>query len=145
SVFGVESDRVRLAPIPDWVASRPDPELDATVPDAERHGIYYLLVDRQFQAESNEVYCRLVYTITSTTGVQQGSQFSASFAPDFQWIDLHRLRIWRNGVSEDRLALNKMQLLQQERDLDRYQYNGQLTALFLLEDVRVGDVVECAY
>ena len=40
---------------------------------------------------------------------------------------------------------DKIQVIQQEKDLDRQIYNGAKTALLFLEDVRVGDWVEYAY
>ena len=38
-----------------------------------------------------------------------------------------------------------MKTVQQEKELDRSVYNGSLTALFLLDDVRKGDIIEYSY
>lgn len=145
SAGAADSNQVHVALPPDWIRVRPEPDYTTAVREEGRRGVYYLLVDRQTHAEKQETYSHLIYKITSTAGLQDASQISLSFDPNYQSIDLHALKIWREGKSENRLLLEKMQILQQERDLERFQYNGQLTALFLLEDVRVGDVVEYAY
>jgi hypothetical protein len=43
------------------------------------------------------------------------------------------------------LELDRIRVIQQEKDLDRLIYNGAKTAFLFLEDVRVGDWVEFAY
>lgn len=140
-----DASRVRVAPRPDWVRTEGDPDFAAGSSEGATRGIYYWLIDRQAEVEKQESYSHVAYKITSAAGVQGASQVAFSFDPDYQTIDLHTLAIWRDGQRQDRLDLGKMQLLQQERDLERHQYNGQLTALFLLEDVRVGDGVEYSY
>jgi len=58
---------------------------------------------------------------------------------------VHHLRVIRDGQTEDRLKTTPVKVIQQERDLDRHMLNGELTALWVLEDIRVGDVVDYAY
>lgn len=139
------ASRVKVAPPPEWVRAQSAPDDPAVTSKGASRGICYLLMDRQAEVEKQETYSHVAYRITSAAGMQDASQVAFSFDPDYQSIELHSLVIWRDGQRQDRLSLDKMQLLQQERDLERHQYNGQLTALFLLEDVRVGDGVEYSY
>jgi|GEM_PF-1186977 len=140
-----DASRVVVGPVPEWVRPQPTPEYGANLPEGASRGLYYFLLDQQTQVEKQESYSRVAYKVTSAAGLQGGSQISFSFDPGYQSLDLHTLAVVRDGQTQNRLILEKMQLLQQERDLERHQYNGQLTALFLLEDVRVGDVIEYSF
>ncbi|PTY03255.1 hypothetical protein DB347_22530 [Opitutaceae bacterium EW11] len=143
--YGADASRVRLAPEPSWLESRPKSDDAAEPPEPSGSGLYYLLLDSQTQVEKQEAYARIVYKITSAQGLQTASQVSVTFDPLYEWIDFHRLEVRRDGKVENRLSLEKMQVIQQERDLDRFQYNGQLTAFFVLDDIRVGDVVDYSF
>ncbi|MFO1449483.1 MAG: DUF3857 domain-containing protein [Opitutaceae bacterium] len=108
-------------------------------------GLDYLLLDEQIRISSQETYRRRAYQIVSDSGRQNGSQVSITFDPSYQTLTLHHLRLVRGETSVDKLDLSRVQVLQQERDLDRQLYNGDRSALIILEDVRIGDVIDLAY
>ncbi len=108
-------------------------------------GLDYLLLDEQIRISSQETYRRRAYQIVSDGGRQNGSQVSISFDPSYQTLTLHHLRLVRGDTAIDKLDLSRVQILQQERDLDRQLYNGDRSALVILEDVRIGDVIDLAY
>jgi len=145
AALGGPPARVQIAPPAAWVDSGVKPDYGAPdSPDAKK-GFDILLADDQFSVDEQSRYFRLVYRITSAYGVQNGSSVSVTYDPEYESIDFHRVGIVRGGEEIDRLDLDQIKSLQQEKDLERYQYNGQLTALILLEDVRVGDIVDYAY
>lgn len=94
---------------------------------------------------TSATYERSVYRITSESALQSGGSFSWSYDPTYETFTLHHLRVIRDGVVQERLREDAVQIIQQERDLDRHMLNGRLTALILLDDVRTGDVVDCAF
>ena len=49
------------------------------------------------------------------------------------------------GKSTDRLEPQKFKVIQQETGLERQLFNGELSAVLFLEDIRVGDVIEYAW
>jgi hypothetical protein len=55
------------------------------------------------------------------------------------------VRIWRGTQHLDRLDTNKIQIVQQEKDLDQAMLNGEKSIVLVLDDVRVGDIIDCAY
>jgi hypothetical protein len=135
----------RVTPPPAWVkvvaADMPDPP---PKPEANE-GQAFLLLDLQINAESEESYTRVTKLILDETGVQEGSRFSVSFDPAHQTLALHHIGLIRGNDRLDRLDPAKIKIIQQESDLERHVYNGSLTALLMLEDVRVGDQVDYAF
>jgi transglutaminase-like putative cysteine protease len=139
---------VEVGPPPDWIATTdlativpsPDPETDR-----DTDGLHYVLVDRQTHAGEQVSYLRYRYRLTSEGGVQENSSVQAHFDPTFQNVVWHHLRIERGGVELDRLDPARFRILQQERQLDRHVYNGRLSQVCLLEDVRVGDTIDFAF
>jgi transglutaminase-like putative cysteine protease len=135
---------VVIAPPASWV----DDNLQATInvtPAADvAYGYDFLLIDNQVNVQADESYSRTVYRITAEGALQSGARFTWSFDPSYETLTLHNLRVIRDGVSQERLREGLVQIIQQESDLDRHMLNGRLTALVLLEDIRVGDVIEYA-
>jgi transglutaminase-like putative cysteine protease len=93
----------------------------------------------------NERFSHSVRQILTSAGVQNGSQISIDFDPSYETLTLHWVRIWRGTNSLDRFNPEKIKVIQRERDLDRYLINGEQSAVFLLDDVRTGDIVDYAY
>jgi hypothetical protein len=58
---------------------------------------------------------------------------------------VHAIRIYRNGTWEDRLSTARHHILHRENDLGAQLYNGLLTSVYFINDVRVGDIVEYQY
>ena len=132
-----------IASVPGWVKS-----VEAAIPDAvdaDNAGISYLLFDQQEQVEPKTSFYHEARQITSENGVQNGASVSLSFDPSFQKLTFHFIRLRRNGAITDRLVRSQIKLLQREKDMEMFLYDGSFTAQCELEDVRVGDVIEFAY
>lgn len=132
-----------IAPAPDWV--QPGEWTAPAKPEPNPAGQDFLLLDEQVRLASEESYRRHVYQIVNDSGRQRGAQVYFHFDPSFQTLTIHHLKLIRDGVASDRLDPAKIQVLQQERDLDRQLYNGERSALMILEDVRIGDIIDMAY
>lgn len=142
TAFGAHP-KVIQGPVPTWVKPATAPISDVQT-DAG-HNVTTLLMERQVNAETAECYYHWAYRINTASGVQTASQIDAEFDPSYQSLTFHSITVHRGGTPTDQLNIDKLQVLQQEKDLERFQYNGQLTALTMLEDVRVGDVIEYAF
>ena len=57
----------------------------------------------------------------------------------------HSLKIIRGNQIIDKLASTQFKIVEQEKDLDKHLYDGSLTAISFLEDVRKGDILEYSY
>ncbi len=128
---------------PSWVQPLPLPPQESLEPSGQN--VQGMLLDRQVHAESGEGYYHAAYRINTAAGVQSFSHLELPFSPEYQTMTLHAVRLHRAGKVIHKLQLSKVEVLQQEKDLERFQYNGQLTALILLDDVRVGDIVEYSF
>ncbi|MGV8039452.1 MAG: DUF3857 domain-containing protein [Thermoanaerobaculaceae bacterium] len=135
-----------ISPIPAWVLPV------GTHPAVMSHrsadgGVDYLLSDCQVRVTraTPSVFVRTQRRVATESGLDSVSQLSVDFDPSYQSLELHEARVWRLGRPRDHLIANKIKVLQREPDLEYQLYDGSLSAVLFLEDVRVGDVVEVAY
>jgi hypothetical protein len=134
---------VKTGPPPAWT-DLAKPEARAAGANAP-YGQAYLLFDKQVNAAASEVFIRVVKEIVSEAGVQSGANLSFSFDPSYQELVVHEVSIQRGSERLERLDPAKFRVIQKETDLNRQVYNGTLSALLFLDDVRVGDQIEYAF
>lgn len=139
------AEEVKSAPVPDWVEAIEIPEASEEAEKASNEGVVYLLADTQ-QNELNQTrFERYARKFISHSGVQENSRIGFDFEPSYQTATLNRLVIHRNGQTLDRLDSAKIRLLKRETDLGQHLYNGHVTAVVDVDDIRVGDVLEYAF
>ena len=134
-----------VGPVPSWVKPVEAPsQLPAAV---EGEGLQYLLVDRQVRAVGGSIsrYSHFVTRILHEDQLADESQIEVVFDPSYQHLSFHHVQLRRNGVVLDRLRPQAIQLLQRERDLEALILDGRKSAHLVLDDVRVGDVIEYDY
>jgi hypothetical protein len=90
-------------------------------------------------------YYKKTIKIVSDAGVQNSSEISVNFDPAYEQLIFHSIRIIRDGKSMNKLQPSHFKTIQQEKELDRHMYDGSLTALLVLDDVRTGDIIESSY
>ncbi len=134
-----------IAPPPDWVVEQPIPASDQLPGSQINFGEYFNLIDEQINVPKEETFAHYAKIILSETGVQNGTQLKFNFDPSYQKLTLHFIRVIRGTNVLDRLDAQKIKVIQQEENLERHIYNGALSVLLLLEDIRVGDQIEFAY
>jgi transglutaminase-like putative cysteine protease len=144
--FAAPDSRYTIGPAPAWVTPA-EVEIQAETPRSGMDsGFYYLLFDRQVsRIGTQEIYVHNACRVTSVSAVPNASQLSITFDPSYEDLTIHSIRILRDGKSLDRLDPTKFNVIQREKDLEAQQYNGQLSVLSFLDDVRVGDVIESSY
>ncbi|HEY2515404.1 MAG TPA: DUF3857 domain-containing transglutaminase family protein [Polyangiaceae bacterium] len=141
---GAEHD-VDVAPAPDWVTRAPAP-LSSTGGTAAIGGIIEEFLDEEVRlGKTVERYRRRVERLTSTAGVEAAGQIEVSFDPSYEHLTLHALSITRGRERINALEQASIRALQKEQDLDERVYNGSLTALVVVKDLRVGDTLDLEY
>jgi len=136
---------MKTGPAPDWV------EVQAWTqkPRALAQGAPAVMILNDWQIkvtpEGTDTYIHLVLYLVNAEGVRENSQLSAVFAPNYEQVTWHTLRITRDGASSDRLPTAKFKKLQRETSLEEQVYTGLTTAAVVLDDVREGDVLEYAF
>lgn len=128
-------------PLPDWVDRITRlPAAVQGVPLAVR------LADVQFHvAGESTAYMHRALTANEPGSLAALGQYEISFQPEYQRVQLHSLRILRDGQELDRLGAADIRFLQRETSLDQGVYSGSITAAIVTEDVRVGDTLELSY
>ncbi len=136
-----------IGPPPDWVKpitaafTAPPPSGQVT------EGFEMLLIDRQeiVRAPAIERFRHVVYRLLDEGAVQEHSQIEITFDSSYEQVTLHTATVIRNGRLIDQLRRNRIRVVQRESRLDYQIYDGSLSLVLLLEDVRRGDVVEYSY
>jgi hypothetical protein len=136
---------VSTGALPKWLYDF-HPHLDKTPSDEDiSNGYYYNLLDLQSNLACNTEYTHYVRTIVNQSGVQNASEVSVTFSPQFQQVIFHHIDIIRDGAILHRLQQGRIKVVQEETDADEFQYNGLKRAFLTLEDVRKGDRIDVAF
>lgn len=130
---------------PSWVTiNQYDPAAFKLEHEAE-DGYADIIFERQVSLEHESFYVRTGNKILTETGIQNCSEISVNFDPTYQQLIFHSIKIHRGNAIIDQLNLGKIKIIQQEKELSNFLYNGSLTAILFLEDVRKGDLIDYSY
>ncbi|WP_428741603.1 DUF3857 domain-containing protein [Tenacibaculum sp.] len=144
-VFTTLKGQVRKIKTPDWVTLNEyelNPEIASNEVD---QGSLMLLYDEQINLDSQEDYFKTATKITENVGVQSSSTINIEYDPNYQKLFLHSLFVTREGKKIDKLKSSEFNLLRRELNAENYIYDGSITAMTNISDVRVGDVIEYSY
>jgi len=143
-----EPPEVVKAPAPKWIVSHARVTA-SDIPSGEiQDGEYYLHVDKQIRVENSRLtqyFNHFAIHIVNESGLETASQISILFDPEYQKAVFHQLLIHRNNQIIDKLSDTKIELMRREENMESLIYDGRYTANLIVEDVRVGDVIEYAY
>ena len=104
-----------------------------------------LLDDTQLRAEKTvEEYHHKAWKVLSQTGVGDLAKQEFEWDPSWEQLQLHGVWIWRDGVRRVAWNPEDARVIQRESLLDVGMYDGRLTLIIELRDLRVGDIVEVA-
>jgi len=138
----------RVAPPPPWVEQHAPAAPGAPGPLPARTGWHALLVDEQRAIDRNEDsgdYLMFRTLVTDASGLASAGHVEVSFDPTYQKVLLHSFAVWRDGHRLDRLVGARIEMLRREVGLENGEIDGRKTLLVVLNDVRVGDIVEISY
>src|SRR5262249_22600067 len=132
-----------IAPAPTWVKPvEPGNDIGVT---ADNTGMVYLLADRQENLRRNEFYYREGRKVISEKGIESGASIAARFNPTFEKLVFNSIKVIRNGTVSNRLDRSRINVVPKEKEPDRSLYDPSLSARTVLDDVRVGDVIDVAF
>ncbi|HEX9161464.1 MAG TPA: DUF3857 domain-containing protein [Thermoanaerobaculia bacterium] len=148
SLFAKSYGEFDIAKAPQWIDVAPA-EYAAPVPNGvSRYGVYDILSDHQVHVArdgSTAQYYRMVRKVLTQAGVQNASQLSIDFDPSFQRLTVHEITIVRGPRRKDALDASTVRVIQKEDESENEIYDGRLTALVFLKDVRPGDVIDWSW
>jgi len=136
-----------VRPAPAWV-ERVDAATSIDVAKEHvRWGIYDILTDHQVRVHgaSEWQYFRTVRKVLSPSGVQNASELTLDFDPDFERLTIHEVTIVRGGARLDAIDPDEIRVIDKEDNADSKIYDGERSALVILRDVRPGDVIDYSW
>ncbi len=144
ATMAAAADRPSVAPPPAWVvaATIPPPP-----PATESVAATALLVDEQSRLtdDGDAAYVETAIRIGSSQGLGAAA-LALAWDPALETLVIHRYRVLRDGKAIDLLGDGaKLTVVRRETNLERATLDGQLTATFQPDDIRVGDVVDIAF
>jgi len=132
---------MRGVPLPAW--AQPPADIPATARTAP---IVVRLAETQFYAGDKPGFLvQRAIQVNNMSALGQVGQYPLHFVPQYQQIQLHGLRILRGGEVLDRMGQVNVRFLERETGLESGIYSGTVTAMLLIEDVRVGDTLHLTY
>jgi len=138
--------QISYVPEPAWVKPI---ALPATPSRAHAGGgdIETRLIDIQVNRaiDPPEVYRRNAIAAVNELGVPEISQIECSFNPAYETLQMHRVVIHRGAQTIAVPLVGHVKVLHREDRLEDQIYDGELTAVLMINDVRPGDVVEASY
>lgn len=138
----VFSQKYSLTNTPKWITNVD--YIASTTPE-EGSGFRYLLVDFQDNIVKKTSYSHYAIKILNTEGIQSMSDIDITFDPSYQKLLIHKAQIIRNGKVLNKLNDSKIHTIQKETNSERSIYDGSLTTIINLKDVRESDIIEYAY
>jgi transglutaminase-like putative cysteine protease len=139
---------VQIEKSPAWVVEKAVTVPEDIPADDIDNGVYYLHADNQIKVEDGKktvFYSRFAEFVVNREGLEEVSQINLGYDPSYQKIVLHSLLIHRGDQRIDKTKTAKITLLQRESGLEEQLYDGHLTANIIVDDVRVGDIIEYSY
>lgn len=137
--------RVRKAPTPRWVEPVELPAFAHPPPSAVAY--YDVLLDRQrSHLRGQRVdYMHHARKVLIDDGISAAGSISATFEATYQKLDLHYVRVHRDGAVIDALEVAQLRVARVERDHRSRLYSAVVEVSYEVPDVRAGDIVEWAY
>ncbi|RYY38471.1 MAG: DUF3857 domain-containing protein [Chitinophagaceae bacterium] len=139
------AQRVVSGAVPAWVTRTPIHYEASGLEDGADDGYIDLCFEKQVSVGAQTVFIRTAKKVLTDAGVQNASEVEVDYDPSYQKLLFHAVLLRRGGKIIDKLQPARFQVLRQERERSAHLYNGMLTALLVLEDVRQGDVIEYSY
>ncbi len=139
------SGPINIKPDPSWIL--PSPINGNQKPDSKNvsGGYYFDLIDHQINLEKQTIYTHIIRHIVNESGVQEASEVSVTFSPQFQQVVFHKINIIRNGRVVSQLNLSVIKTADEESDAPSYLYNGNRRAFVILKNVLKGDQIDFSY
>ena len=144
SIAHSQKEGIKLANQPGWVKSIKITE-DSESNQKNAGSYLYLLLDNQDHVDKEEFYRHRSLKVLNTEGIQEVSDISINFDPAYQNVLVHKIEVIRDGEKLNKLDMDRVQLVQRETNMERHLYDGSLSAIFNIADVRVNDIINYSY
>ncbi len=108
-----------------------------------RYWLYDVQIDRRVGRDST--YIEHVFEPRSAASIADAGRFQIEFNPAYEKLTIHRVELRRDGRWQDRLSPDRISLARREAEFEQGIADGVVTALIVLDDIRVQDVISLSY
>lgn len=143
--LSLATDRIQLSESPQWLFPiNPDFKKKPVAKNIS-DGYYLELYDQQVNLITNTRYIHYIRNIINETGVQNASEVSVTFSPQYQHVVFHTVSLIRNGKVISKLKPGQIRVVDEESGASDFLYYGQKRAFVIIKDVKKDDRLEFAY
>jgi len=142
------AEKIKINKLPNWVIPAQVNQPEHIPVEEIDGGIYHLLVDNQIRAFDSipiQYYSHFAKLITNQQGLESSAQINIEYDPNYQTIKLHSLNIIRLNRKINKQHSASVSTIQRETGMENLLYDGRHTMHIILDDVRVGDIIEYSY
>ncbi|OLY90931.1 Transglutaminase-like superfamily protein [Cnuella takakiae] len=144
-LVAAQNNKPFVGPLPKWITLNETAVApDSLLAEAE-DGVLYLAYEKQVNPAANTTFYKAAIQMRTQEGVEANSEITVNFDPSYQKLIWHHIVIRRGNSRINQLQVSRQKLMQQESDRAKHLYDGSLSAVQILADVRKGDIVEYAY
>lgn len=137
--------QVKVEKEPSWVTQTTIDYNSKKLEDEAEDGYIDVDYENQVSIAEQSSYVKTAIKVLTATGVEHNSEISADYDPSYEQLVFHSARIIRQGKVLNKLNPSRFKIIQEEKDRYMHLYNGKLTALLILDDLRKDDIIEYSY
>lgn len=133
--------------VPKWAYTPRDSLLQLETSNEPGQDIRYLLWDRQVNLLGELVhdYFEAIIEAKTPSSLSKVAKFKVKYYPSFEKLNIHYIRVYRNGKLVTTVKPKEIQYDVVESDIDKDLLYGTKLAFINLADIRVGDKVHYSY
>ena len=106
-------------------------------------GLADVLIDDQLHVTSTlEHYMHRVRKVTSAAGIEDGAEIEITFDPAHERVVLHGMHVLRGNAVIDAAKSATIRTFDSEDGREHQIYDGSRRVVFLIADLRSGDIVD---
>ncbi len=139
------AEKIPIVPEPQWLFKTKSNHAQSLSLNDVNNGYYIELVDHQVNLGAQTEFLHAIRHIANESGVQNASEVSVAFAPEFQRVVFHKLNLWRGDKIISQLRPEQIKVVQEETDASDFQYNGLKRAFVIVHGVQKEDRIEFSY
>lgn len=139
------SQKIKISSAPGWLVQPVIDSKKKTPPDEVSNGYVFNVYERQVNLINQTVYTHYIRKIFNETGVQNASEVSVSYAPQYERLIIHHIKVVREGKTVSSVGEAEIRVVDEEDESDDFLYNGTKRAYVILKGIKKNDEIDCAY
>lgn len=143
NILNAHDPEVIMSKAPNWVSQQSFQVANLVDLHSPSH---YHLVDKQIKGGDEKTsFSRYVYSLTDPSGIESNSNIRIRFNPAYESLRIHNISVQRRGKTVTTVKRDEIEVINVEDRQSSNIYSGEVEALVLLKDIRVGDVIDYSY